>query len=135
MRVVAGASHSHQNGHMKSDFLVDTQTTGRTVTLVLSGELDLMSSPILEQALEGAYESDPELIVVDLRRLEFMDSTGLHRLVAAQQRAVQSGQRFGVVKGGEQVQRLFELTGIAELLTVVDTPEELAEVDQTPGAP
>jgi anti-sigma B factor antagonist len=120
---------------MKSDFLVDTQTTGRTVTLVLSGELDLMSSPILDQALEDAYGSYPELIVVDLRELEFMDSTGLHRLVAAQQRAVQSGQRFGVVRGGEQVQRLFDLTGIAELLTVVDAPEELVEVDQTPGAP
>jgi anti-sigma B factor antagonist len=120
---------------MKSDFVVDSQITGRAVTLVLSGELDLMSSPILDQALEGAFASNPDLIVLDLRELEFMDSTGLHRLVAAQQRAVQSGRRFGVVRGGEQVQRLFDLTGIAELLTIVDAPEELAEVDQTPGAP
>jgi anti-sigma B factor antagonist len=119
---------------MQSDFVVDTEITGRTVTLVLSGELDLMSSPILDQALEGAYASNSELIVVDLRELKFMDSTGLHRLVAAQQRAVQSGRRFGVVRAGEQVQRLFDLTGIAELLTIVDAPEELAEVDQTPGA-
>ncbi|MGB8880746.1 MAG: STAS domain-containing protein [Solirubrobacteraceae bacterium] len=132
---LAGAQHSHRNGHMKSDFVVDSQITGRAVTLVLSGELDLMSSPLLDQALEGAYASNPELIVVDLRGLEFMDSTGLHRLVAGQQRAVQSGRRFGVVRGGEQVQRLFDLTGIAELLTIVDAPEELAEVDQTPGAP
>jgi anti-sigma B factor antagonist len=132
---LVGAKHSHQNGHMKSDFVVDSQTTGRAVTLALSGELDLMSSPLLDQALESAYASSPELIVVDLRGLEFMDSTGLHRLVAAQQRAVQSGRRFGVVRGGEQVQRLFDLTGIAELLTIVDAPEELAEVDQAPGAP
>lgn len=120
---------------MQSDFVVETQITGLAVTLVLSGELDLMSSPMLEQALESAYASNPELIVVDLRGLEFMDSTGLHRLVAAQQHAAQSGQRFGVVRGGEQVQRLFDLTGIAELLTIVDTPEELADLDQTPGAP
>jgi anti-sigma B factor antagonist len=120
---------------MKSDFVVDSQITGRAVTLVLSGELDLMSSPILEQALQDAYESNPELIVVDLRGLEFMDSTGLHRLVAAQQRAVQSRQRFGVIRGGEQVQRLFDLTGIAEVMPIVDAPEELVEVDQTPGAP
>jgi anti-sigma B factor antagonist len=120
---------------MQSDFVVDSQITGRAVTLSLSGELDLMASPALDAALERAYESDPELIVIDLRRLEFMDSTGLHRLVAAQQRAVQSGRRFGVVRGAEQVQRLFDLTGIAELLTIVDAPEELVEVDQTPGAP
>jgi anti-sigma B factor antagonist len=120
---------------MQSDFVVETQISGRAVTLVLSGELDLMSSPMLEQALEGAYESNPELIAVDLRGLEFMDSTGLHRLLAAQQRAEGSGHRFAVVRGGEQVQRLFDLTGVAELLTIVDAPEELAEADQTPGAP
>jgi anti-sigma B factor antagonist len=120
---------------MQSDFVVDSQITGRTVTLVLSGELDLMSSSILEEALERAYESNPELIVVDLRGLEFMDSTGLHRLLAGQQRAIGSGRRFGVVRGGEQVQRLFDLTGIADLLIMVDSPEELLEVDQTSGAP
>jgi anti-sigma B factor antagonist len=122
-------------GHMQNDFHVDTQARGRVVTLTLSGELDLVSSPLLEEALEHTRALDAELIIVDLRRLEFMDSTGLHRLVAAQQRAVQSGRRFGLVRGGEQVQRLFDLTGIGEMLTMVDSPDELLEVDQTPGAP
>src|ERR1700733_12191081 len=85
--------------------------------------------------LERAHESGAELIIVDLRGLEFMDSTGLHRLVAAQQRMLQAGRRFGLVRGGEQVQRLFDLTGLAELLTMADTPDELLEVDQAPGAP
>jgi anti-sigma B factor antagonist len=120
---------------MQSDFVVDSQSTGRAVTLVLTGELDLMSSPLLEEALERAYETNPQLILVDLRGLEFMDSTGLHRLVSAQQRAIQAGRRFGIVRGGEQVQRLFDLTGIADLLTMADSPEELLEVDQTSGAP
>ena len=118
---------------MQSDFLVDTQTTGRAVTLTLHGELDLVSSPIFEEALNGARESGAELIVVNLRRLEFMDSTGLHLLVTAQQRAHDAGRRFAVVRGGEHVQRLFDLSGIGELLHVVDSPEELFEVDQTPG--
>ena len=120
---------------MQSDFQVDTQTTGRTIMLALHGELDLVSSPMLEAAFERAYELEFELIIVDLRGLEFMDSTGLHRLVAGQQRASQSGRRFALVRGGEQVQRLFDLTGIAEVLTIVDSPDELLEVDQTPGAP
>jgi anti-sigma B factor antagonist len=115
---------------MQSDFLVDTQTTGRAVTLVLSGELDLVSSPILEHALDRAYESDAELIVVDLRKLEFMDSTGLHLLVGAQQRAHESGRRFALIRGGEQVQRLLDLSGTAEILPIIDSPEDLFEVDQ-----
>jgi anti-sigma B factor antagonist len=115
---------------MQSNFLVDTQTTGRAVTLALSGELDLISSPILEQSLTRASESDAELIVVDLRKLEFMDSTGLHLLVNAQQRAHETGRRFALIRGGDQVQRLFDLSGTAELLPIIDSPEDLLELDQ-----
>lgn len=118
---------------MQSDFLVDTQTTGRAVTLALSGELDLVSSPILAQALDRANESDAETIVVDLRNLEFMDSTGLHLLVGAQQRAHETGRRFFLIRGGDQVQRLFDLSGTAEFLPIVDSPEDLLELDQAPG--
>jgi anti-sigma B factor antagonist len=117
---------------MPSDFLVESQIIGNAITVVPIGELDLVSSPIFAQALERARESGAELIVVDLRRLEFMDSTGLHVLITAQQRAIQSGRRFGAVKGTPPIQRVFDLTGTAELLTIVDAPEELLEVDQTP---
>jgi anti-sigma B factor antagonist len=120
---------------MESDFLVETHATGRAVTLMLSGELDLLSSPVLDRAVDGLGDSDAELVVIDLRRVEFMDSTGLHVLVQAQQRAQDSGRRFAVIRGGEQVQRLLNLTGIAEVLTIVDSPDELLEVDQAPGAP
>jgi anti-sigma B factor antagonist len=120
---------------MHSDFGVDSQTSGRTVTLALNGELDLVSAPMLEQALDRTYESDAELIIVDLRGLEFMDSTGLHRLVAAQHRLLDRGRRLALVKGGDQVHRLFELTGIGELFTIVDSPDELLARDPTLGAP
>lgn len=115
---------------MENNFLVETHRTGRTTTMALSGELDLVSSPELEQALNQALGSDAELLAVDLRRLEFMDSTGLHLLVQAQQRAQETGRRLALIRGGEQVQRLFDLTGIAEILTIVDSPQELLE-----GAP
>lgn len=93
--------------------------------LAVSGELDLASSPVLEDALERAHESDCSLVILDLRELEFMDSTGLSVLVKAQQRAHESGRRFGLVKGGAQVQRLLSLTGIAERMTLADSPAEL----------
>jgi anti-sigma B factor antagonist len=118
---------------MQSDFRVDTQTTARAVTLTLGGELDLVSSPSLEEALVGASASGAELIIVDLRKLEFMDSTGLHLLVTAQQRAHEAGRRFAIIRGSDHIQRLFELSGIGELLRVVDSARELFEVDQTPG--
>lgn len=114
---------------MQSNFAVETRTTGRATMVTVSGELDLVSSPRLEEALERVSSSGSELVMLDLRGLEFMDSTGLHLLVKAQQRAEEAGRRFALVKGGEQVQRLLDLTGVAELLTIVDAPEELVEAD------
>ena len=45
-------------------------------------------------------------MIVDLRELEFMDSTGLSILVRAHQRADENSQRFALVKGPQQVERL-----------------------------
>jgi anti-sigma B factor antagonist len=117
---------------MTTDFAVRTQTTGRAKTLTLGGELDLVSSPALQQALDDAAGSDADLIIVDLRELEFMDSTGLHALVNAQRRIEELGRRFALVRGGESVQRLFELTGVVDGLTIVDSPEELLEAHGAP---
>lgn len=90
----------------------------------VSGELDLASSPALQEELETGAASRADLVIVDLRQLEFMDSTGLSVLVRAHQRATEHGQRFAVVRGPQQVQRLLSLTGVADRLTLVDAPEE-----------
>ncbi len=81
--------------------------------------------PKLEQRLDEVWASDAELLVIDLRELEFMDSTGLSIIVGAQQRLGDSGRKLSVVKGPPQVQRLLDLTGVSERLQLVDTPEQV----------
>ena len=110
---------------MQSNLSVEVRDEDHAVVIGVSGELDLASSPALESELERGAASGAPLVIVDLRRLEFMDSTGLSVLVRAHQRATETGQRFGVVRGPQQVQRLLSLTGVAERLTLVDTPDEL----------
>ena len=120
---------------MQGDFRVETHTTGRAATVTVRGELDLVSSPALEEALERVGGTNVDLILLDLRGLEFMDSTGLHVLIKAQQRLQERGRQFAVIRGGVQVERLLSLTGVAELLKIVDSPEELLEADRTSDAP
>jgi anti-anti-sigma factor len=110
---------------VESNFGVEVRDGGQVVVIGVSGELDLASSPELEHELARSTASGAELLIIDLRRLEFMDSTGLSVLVRAHQKATQGGKRFAIVKGPQQVQRLLSLTGVAERLTVVDAPEEL----------
>jgi anti-sigma B factor antagonist len=89
---------------------------------------------VLEKTMAELSASDAELVVVDLRGLQFMDSTGLHLLIQAQQQAHDLGRRFALVRGPDQVQRLFDLTGLTETLTIVGSPDELLEVEPAPGA-
>jgi anti-sigma B factor antagonist len=110
---------------VQSNFSVENHDETQAVVIGVSGELDLASSPALEQELERGSASRAEVVIVDLRNLEFMDSTGLSVLVRAHQRATENGQRFGVVKGPQQVQRLLSLTGVADRLNLADSPDEL----------
>jgi anti-sigma B factor antagonist len=109
---------------VQSQFRVYLRREEGGIVIALSGELDLASSPDLEEKLDEVYRSDAELVVLDLRELEFMDSTGLSVLIRAHQTAEEAQRRLYLVKGPPQVQRLLTLTGVGERLAVVDTPED-----------
>ena len=110
---------------MQSNFRVDVTTENGAPVLSVRGELDLASSPALEEQVERAVADAPSTVIIDLRELEFMDSTGLSVLIRAHQRAQEAGHRLAIVNGSRQVRRLLSLTGVAERLTVVDDPQEL----------
>jgi anti-sigma B factor antagonist len=119
-----------------SDFTVEERRQADATILTVSGELDLRTSPDLEGRLGAAFDAGAELVILDLRQIDFMDSTGLRVLLGAHQRAHESGRRFALVRGADQVERVLTLTGVRDLLTVVDAPEELlAAGDPSPDAP
>ena len=110
---------------VQGNFTIEASNDVRGTVLTVTGELDLASSPALEEELERAHEAGAQLVVVDLRELEFMDSTGLNALVKAHQQAQEAGRRFGLVQGSPQVQRLLSLTGLDDRVMIVDAPEDL----------
>ena len=110
---------------MQSQFRLEVRSQRQTTIIAVSGELDLASSPALQEELDRVSASDAEMLIIDLRELDFMDSTGLSVLVRAHQRAEEQGRQLAVVKGPQQVQRLLSLTGVSDRMTVVDNPEEL----------
>jgi len=103
-----------------SQFDLQTEQTDGCVRLALSGELDLASAPELVRALERVEVQRPDLILLDLRELRFMDSTGLRTVVGADARAREDGRRLAVVRGPDAVDRIFTLTRIDERLEMLD---------------
>jgi anti-anti-sigma factor len=104
-----------------SDHLrVDVESEPERVLVRLSGELDLASAPLLERALERAEIETAASLVFDLDALEFLDSTGLQVLLATHRRATEQGQQFAITRGSPQVQRLLDITRVAERLTILE---------------
>lgn len=108
---------------MEGNFEVQVIEEARGTVLAVSGELDVASSQTLEQELAKLPRA--ATVVVDLRGLTFIDSTGLGVLVRAHQVAKDDGRRFGLVRAGGQVNRLLSLTGLESELLVADSPDEL----------
>lgn len=99
-----------------------TAADGGTVTLALEGELDIASAPPVERELERIERDAPATIVLDLRALSFMDSTGLRIIVSADARAREQDRRLVVIQGPEPVQRIFRMTRLDERLEIVADP-------------
>lgn len=118
-------AYQYARTRVQSLFRVEVRNEGRAAIIAVSGELDLASSPSLEAELDRVSGTQSELLVLDLRRLEFMDSTGLSVIVKSHQRLADEGRSLYLVRGPQQVQRLLDLTGVAERIQLADTPEEI----------
>jgi anti-sigma B factor antagonist len=90
------------------------------VVVILEGELDLATAPQLERALREVQATSPGRILIDLRDLGFMDSTGLAVIVRAQLAADTSGHRLALGHPPPQVKRLLQITGLVDLFTFED---------------
>ena len=96
------------------------------VRIAFTGELDLASSDRVEGELAAVERDGPARIVLDLRGLTFMDSTGLRLVAGADARARQAGRRVTIIQGPEAVRRVFEITRLDERLDIVADDSSLA---------
>lgn len=97
-------------------FLVTVSEQGTTTTIALQGELDLAERPELRRTINDALGRSPECVVLDLSRLDFIDSAGIHVVIEPHRRSAQQHTRLVIFPGGPQVQSSFELVGLTEIL-------------------
>jgi anti-anti-sigma factor len=93
---------------------------GDAHVIALSGELDLAGADLLENELKRVEDSDASQIVVDLRDLDFIDSTGVRLIYMADNRSRKDNGRLTIRRGPHKVQRLFVMTDLADRLPFVD---------------
>lgn len=93
--------------------------------LHLDGELDLASAPLFQAQLDSPAVSAAAKLLIDLRDLHFIDSTGLRTIFSAQAKTLERGREFAVTQGSEQVKRLLAITRMGDHLRIVAGPEEM----------
>jgi anti-sigma B factor antagonist len=103
-------------------FSCDVGRNGSAAWVRPVGDLDLGTVHRVEAALAGLRDEGCGNLVLDLRGLTFMDSTGLRLVIRWQAAAHEKGFEFAIVPGPEIVQRVFRLTGMETHLTVADPP-------------
>jgi anti-anti-sigma factor len=105
--------------HPDSDsFRCDIEHDRERVVVRPQGELDLATVDQVEEPLQQLRSAGFRDLVVDLRFLTFLDSTGISLLVRWQRAAADGGPAFSVILGDESVTRPLELTGVLGLLEV-----------------
>jgi anti-sigma B factor antagonist len=102
-------------------FSISTSDRDGRAVVVPRGELDLATAPDLEAALAERFDAGQD-VVVDLRELAFMDSTGLRVLVAAHARVENGGPSFCVVRPrpGATIRKIIAIAGVESVLDFVD---------------
>jgi anti-sigma B factor antagonist len=105
---------------------VETEEGEGVVRIALSGELDVSTAASVEErllALEG--EDLPSRMILDLRGLRFIDSTGLSLLINADSRSRKAGRRMTIVSGTGPSRRILDTTGLRTRLDIVEEAPEL----------
>ena len=93
--------------------------------VALGGELDVSKAYSMDEELRTIERLQPSVIVLDLRELRFLDSSGLARVIAAHRRASKGDWRFCVVRGCPTVQRILALAALDRSLDYIDDPAEV----------
>ena len=103
-------------------FDADVRRHGDLVIVLVSGELCLYTTPMLSERLDSLDQGLARLIV-DLRRVSFLDSTGIRLLASLENRAQVQGFDFAIALGEGEALRTLKLVGFAERLSRVEGEE------------
>ncbi|WLD93668.1 STAS domain-containing protein [Alkalihalobacillus sp. AL-G] len=102
---------------------IQKETEGNKETLLLKGEVDAYTVPKLKDMLLSLAEQEGQEIVVDLRGVQYMDSTGLGVFVGALKSSQQHRSSLKLTGMTDRVQRLFQITGLTDVMNIEQCTE------------
>src|SRR3954454_24775102 len=103
------------------NFDVATQRLDGALIVAPKGEIDLATVDLVREAVEREHQGGED-VVIDLREVSFMDTSGLRYVLELNDRGPREGFGLRLVRGPRAVQRVFEVSGLEPRLAFVDDP-------------
>lgn len=91
---------------------------GEVLVLEIEGRLDTTTAPELEKEFKEILDGIKEL-TLDIAKLEYISSAGLRVVLSAQKKMSKQGGKMTIKNANEVVMEVFEVTGFADILTIV----------------
>jgi anti-sigma B factor antagonist len=111
---------------LKPRFSFDVTKLPRATVITLTGELDVVCADVFRRKFTDATEDEPQRVVMDLRDITFLDSTGLALLLRVNEMSRDLGFALSVVSREEDpVSKIFRMTGTNSILPLVAEPPDL----------
>ena len=117
----ARRSSAPLGGHM--ELSLATRAVADHTVLEIGGEIDVYTAPSVRERLTELFNVGARRVVVDLHRVEFLDSTGIGVLVGAQRRLQASDGSLALVCPHERLLKIFRITGLDSVFDIHDSIE------------
>ncbi len=117
-----------------SAFEVAIERTPSGATIRVRGDIDIATIAQLQEAREQVVAENPQAIVIDLREVQFVDSSGLKFLLQTYALSLRAGWRLALVRPPENVMQAFVLTGADQQLPFADPDDAADDLSGAAGA-
>lgn len=93
----------------------------------LEGEVDVYTSTQLKQDIAQVIDQDVKFIVLNLSKVEYLDSTGLGVLIGSLKKLREKSGNLVIVSPSVRIMRVFEITGLYKIFNIYPTESEAAQ--------
>jgi anti-sigma B factor antagonist len=115
------------------DLSLETRQENEHTVLEVGGEIDVYTAPKLRERITELVDQGNLDIIIDLEKVEFMDSTGLGVLVGGLKKIRTKGGSLSLVCTQERLLKIFRITGLGKVFAIHASQDEA--LNAAPGAP
>ena len=94
------------------ELTINTHEVDGFDVIEIGGEIDVYTAPRLRESIVAAVEAGHSRLIIDVQKVDFLDSTGLGVLVGALKRVRADGGSLDIVCTQERILKIFEITGL-----------------------